>query len=73
MQYNQETEESDSDEDEEIEVRQPVKKKRKRSVHDHNTNYADAIDNDRVKKALMLAVNSRKDQTRLGNYGDDSD
>jgi hypothetical protein len=59
MQYNShDTDGTDSDEEEEV---RPVKKSRKKSVHAHETDYSKGIESDRVRRALMLAVNSRKE------------
>jgi len=60
MQYNShDTDGTDSDEEEEV---RPVKKsKKKKSAHAHKTDYSQGIESDRVRKALMLAVNSRKE------------
>lgn len=58
MQYNSHDSEEDSDEEEEV---RPVKKSRKKSVHAQETDYSKGIESDRVRRALMLAVNSRKD------------
>lgn len=61
MQYNSHDTEEDSESDEEQEVRPVAKKGRKKSVHAHETDYSKGIESDRVRKALMLAVNSRKE------------
>ena len=71
MNYVEGTEVSDEEDLEDDEDVQTIKKnlhnKKIKNHQNQDASSSKALENERVRKALLLAVESRKDQARLGN------
>ena len=61
-------EDDDDDEEEEVYVTKKSHKKKGKNSHSQKNDYSKVgVDNERVRKALLLATESRTNQARLGN------